>query len=94
MIGIPFIPIIPICFQCGTNQNPCHCKVVGPTLGELHDIYFISFLSIFAVCLLFYFILISAVFSGFFTTVVAAVSQQYNTTQLNQAAPLDSTFFQ
>ncbi|OCK85188.1 hypothetical protein K432DRAFT_287323 [Lepidopterella palustris CBS 459.81] len=22
-----------ICFQCGTDQNPCHCKVVGPTIG-------------------------------------------------------------
>ncbi|KAG2009133.1 hypothetical protein GB937_008074 [Aspergillus fischeri] len=29
----PFIPIIPICFQCGTDQNPCRCKFVGPTLG-------------------------------------------------------------
>ncbi|KAJ9191152.1 hypothetical protein DTO166G4_4838 [Paecilomyces variotii] len=28
-----FIPIFPICFQCGTDQNPCHCKVVGPTCG-------------------------------------------------------------
>lgn len=28
-----FIPIFPICFQCGTDQNPCHCKVVGPTMG-------------------------------------------------------------
>ncbi|KAL2014030.1 hypothetical protein VTN00DRAFT_1555 [Thermoascus crustaceus] len=28
-----FIPIFPICFQCGTDQNPCRCKVVGPTLG-------------------------------------------------------------
>lgn len=24
---------IPLCVQCGTRQNPCHCKVVGPTLG-------------------------------------------------------------
>ncbi len=24
---------IPFCVQCGTRQNPCHCKVVGPTLG-------------------------------------------------------------
>ncbi|KAL1995081.1 hypothetical protein VTN49DRAFT_1268 [Thermomyces lanuginosus] len=30
---MPIIPIIPICFQCGTNQNPCRCKVVGPTAG-------------------------------------------------------------
>lgn len=28
-----YLPIFPICFQCGTDQNPCHCKVVGPTLG-------------------------------------------------------------
>ncbi|KAF8862441.1 hypothetical protein BDZ45DRAFT_585563 [Acephala macrosclerotiorum] len=27
-IGIPWV-----CFQCGTDQNPCHCKGVGPTLG-------------------------------------------------------------
>ena len=26
-------PIPFVCFQCGTDQNPCHCKVVGPTLG-------------------------------------------------------------
>ncbi|EAT91084.1 hypothetical protein SNOG_01435 [Parastagonospora nodorum SN15] len=41
---------IPICFQCGTyedltitsrllltqyrNQNPCHCKIIGPTIGS------------------------------------------------------------
>lgn len=29
MFWIPF----PLCFQCGTDQNPCRCKVVGPTLG-------------------------------------------------------------
>ncbi|KAJ5239844.1 hypothetical protein N7468_004463 [Penicillium chermesinum] len=34
MCDVPFIPIFPICFQCGTDQNPCHCKVVGPTLGK------------------------------------------------------------
>ncbi|KAJ5551196.1 hypothetical protein N7535_000861 [Penicillium sp. DV-2018c] len=28
MCDIPFFPIFPICFQCGTDQNPCHCKVV------------------------------------------------------------------
>lgn len=28
-----FCPVPIICFQCGTDQNPCHCKVVGPTLG-------------------------------------------------------------
>ena len=27
-------PIPFVCFQCGTDQNPCHCKVVGPTLGK------------------------------------------------------------
>ena len=30
MSGLP-IPFI--CIQCGTDQNPCHVKVVGPTLG-------------------------------------------------------------
>ncbi|EME83201.1 uncharacterized protein MYCFIDRAFT_153817 [Pseudocercospora fijiensis CIRAD86] len=30
-LGIP----VPICIQCGTDQNPCHLKVVGPTLGFL-----------------------------------------------------------
>ncbi|RAH50729.1 uncharacterized protein BO95DRAFT_438495 [Aspergillus brunneoviolaceus CBS 621.78] len=33
MCDVPFFPILPICFQCGTDQNPCRCKVVGPTLG-------------------------------------------------------------
>ncbi|OJJ61042.1 hypothetical protein ASPSYDRAFT_42889 [Aspergillus sydowii CBS 593.65] len=33
MCDAPFIPIFPICFQCGTDQNPCRCKVVGPTIG-------------------------------------------------------------
>ncbi|KAI4852945.1 hypothetical protein E4T44_01158 [Aureobasidium sp. EXF-8845] len=27
------LPIPFVCFQCGTDQNPCHCKVVGPTIG-------------------------------------------------------------
>lgn len=27
-----FIPL-PLCIQCGTDQNPCHVKIVGPTLG-------------------------------------------------------------
>ncbi|KAF2223975.1 hypothetical protein BDZ85DRAFT_273236 [Elsinoe ampelina] len=27
------IPLPIVCFQCGTDQNPCHCKVVGPTIG-------------------------------------------------------------
>ncbi|KMT04273.1 hypothetical protein BVRB_8g183490 [Beta vulgaris subsp. vulgaris] len=25
----------PICVECGTRDNPCRCKVVGPTLGFL-----------------------------------------------------------
>lgn len=29
------IPVPVVCFQCGTDQNPCHCKVVGPTIGFL-----------------------------------------------------------
>jgi hypothetical protein len=29
------IPVPIVCFQCGTDQNPCHCKVVGPTIGFL-----------------------------------------------------------
>ncbi|KAL5357764.1 hypothetical protein BJX96DRAFT_145170 [Aspergillus floccosus] len=33
MCDVPFFPIFPICFQCGTDQNPCRCKVLGPTLG-------------------------------------------------------------
>ncbi|APA12359.1 hypothetical protein MFRU_016g01170 [Monilinia fructicola] len=27
------LPIPWVCIQCGTDQNPCHVKVVGPTLG-------------------------------------------------------------
>ncbi|KAK6821111.1 hypothetical protein PG990_013130 [Apiospora arundinis] len=27
------LPFPVVCFQCGTDQNPCRCKVVGPTLG-------------------------------------------------------------
>ncbi|GLJ05161.1 hypothetical protein SUGI_0012440 [Cryptomeria japonica] len=23
------------CIECGTHDNPCRCKVVGPTLGFL-----------------------------------------------------------
>ncbi|KKK24739.1 hypothetical protein ARAM_006936, partial [Aspergillus rambellii] len=34
MCGVPGLPILPICFQCGTDQNPCRCKVFGPTLGN------------------------------------------------------------
>ncbi|KAJ7514801.1 hypothetical protein O6H91_23G059600 [Diphasiastrum complanatum] len=26
---------VPLCVQCGTTQNPCRCKVVGPTLAFL-----------------------------------------------------------
>ncbi|KAJ7295960.1 hypothetical protein O6H91_07G121100 [Diphasiastrum complanatum] len=25
--------MVPICVECGTTQNPCRCKIVGPTLG-------------------------------------------------------------
>ncbi|CAG5156525.1 uncharacterized protein ALTATR162_LOCUS4322 [Alternaria atra] len=28
-----FVPLPIVCFQCGTDQNPCHCKVIGPTIG-------------------------------------------------------------
>lgn len=27
------LPLPVLCIQCGTDQNPCHCKIVGPTLG-------------------------------------------------------------
>lgn len=27
------LPIPWICIQRGTDQNPCHCKVVGPKIG-------------------------------------------------------------
>ncbi|KNG51708.1 hypothetical protein TW65_011045 [Stemphylium lycopersici] len=27
------VPLPIVCFQCGTDQNPCHCKVIGPTIG-------------------------------------------------------------
>uniref|UniRef100_R7W6Q9 Uncharacterized protein n=1 Tax=Aegilops tauschii TaxID=37682 RepID=R7W6Q9_AEGTA len=23
----------PACVQCGTRENPCRCKFIGPTLG-------------------------------------------------------------
>ncbi|KAF2862878.1 hypothetical protein K470DRAFT_255406 [Piedraia hortae CBS 480.64] len=32
MADCDFLPM-PVCIQCGTNQNPCHLKIVGPTLG-------------------------------------------------------------
>lgn len=38
-MAVPFIPIFPICFQCGTDQNPCRCKVVGPTIGMFRIFY-------------------------------------------------------
>jgi hypothetical protein len=31
--NMDFPVCIPICFQCGNTDNPCRCKVVGPTLG-------------------------------------------------------------
>ncbi|KAJ6115737.1 hypothetical protein N7523_006154 [Penicillium sp. IBT 18751x] len=34
MCDVPFFPIFPICFQCGTDQNPCHCKVVSVVLSS------------------------------------------------------------
>ena len=27
--------IFPFCWQCGTSDNPCNCKILGPTLGFL-----------------------------------------------------------
>ncbi|KAJ5384343.1 hypothetical protein N7517_002254 [Penicillium concentricum] len=53
MCDMPFFPIFPICFQCNTDQNPCHCKVVGPTLGFFTTIVAAIFcypLSIFCGC--------------------------------------------
>ncbi|KAJ5294038.1 hypothetical protein N7508_008859 [Penicillium antarcticum] len=50
MCDVPFFPIFPICFQCGTDQNPCHCKVVGPTLGESLPSTFVETLSIEVFC--------------------------------------------
>ncbi|KAF7063277.1 hypothetical protein CFC21_069805, partial [Triticum aestivum] len=26
---------VPACVQCGTRENPCRCKFIGPTLGFL-----------------------------------------------------------
>ncbi|KAJ5609051.1 hypothetical protein N7528_009618 [Penicillium herquei] len=48
MCDIPFFPIFPICFQCGTDQNPCHCKVVGPTLGHLLASFYFLWLWVYA----------------------------------------------
>ncbi|KAL4979317.1 hypothetical protein BDW66DRAFT_111652 [Aspergillus desertorum] len=31
MCDVPFF--FPVCIQCGTDQNPCRCKIIGPTLG-------------------------------------------------------------
>jgi hypothetical protein len=27
------MPWIPCCVECGSNRNPCHCRILGPTLG-------------------------------------------------------------
>jgi len=27
------VGFFPLCIQCGTDQNPCHCKIIGPTIG-------------------------------------------------------------
>ncbi|CAM6048296.1 unnamed protein product [Sphagnum compactum] len=24
---------VPLCFECGSVRNPCHCRILGPTLG-------------------------------------------------------------
>jgi hypothetical protein len=29
----PCCPFVPLCFECGTRRNPCHCRILGPTLG-------------------------------------------------------------
>jgi hypothetical protein len=29
----PCCPFVPLCFECGTLRNPCHCRILGPTLG-------------------------------------------------------------
>ncbi|KAH9572422.1 hypothetical protein CY35_02G148900 [Sphagnum magellanicum] len=29
----PCCPFVPLCFECGTRRNPCHCRVLGPTIG-------------------------------------------------------------
>ncbi|KAJ6187914.1 hypothetical protein N7519_002822 [Penicillium mononematosum] len=51
MCDVPFFPIFPICFQCGTDQNPCNCKVVGPTVGKFgYSEIFCYPLSIFCGC--------------------------------------------
>lgn len=36
------IPIPWVCFQIGTTDNPCRCKVVGPTLGEIRSLAWFS----------------------------------------------------
>ncbi|EKV06832.1 hypothetical protein PDIG_67230 [Penicillium digitatum PHI26] len=50
MCDVPFFPIFPICFQCGTDQNPCNCKVIGPTLGKFGSSVVCYPLSIFCGC--------------------------------------------
>ncbi|KAI6820420.1 hypothetical protein KC340_g1729 [Hortaea werneckii] len=37
MADCGFLPL-PVCIQCGTNQNPCHIKIVGPTLGFIFGV--------------------------------------------------------
>ncbi|PKY08222.1 hypothetical protein P168DRAFT_314345 [Aspergillus campestris IBT 28561] len=37
MCGVPFFPI-PLCFQCGTDRNPCHCRVIGPSVAFIVSI--------------------------------------------------------
>ncbi len=34
VITMDCLPIPFVCIQCGTDQNPCHIKVIGPTLGK------------------------------------------------------------
>lgn len=29
----PCCPFVPLCFECGTRRNPCHCRILGPTVG-------------------------------------------------------------
>lgn len=77
MCDAPFIPIFPICFQCGTDQNPCRCKVVGPTIG-MSTIYLLIVLVYVLICMYLYMIdwsieRVVLTKAGFFVTVIAAV---------------------
>lgn len=56
MCDAPFIPIFPICFQCGTDQNPCRCKVVGPTIGMSIIFFLIVVLVYVLMCMYMYMI--------------------------------------